>query len=180
MKSFSNRAVQVHEFNAIVLSLSKNESVYFTVVELTQSSLSRMLSAGSSVFEIIDMFLLSGFKALSTGVFKKFKVYILVGNEWYQIAKSDTLPFQLNQEKNSPEFLRNMENFSRLTLAERKILKLSALGFYEKEIKKILEISINTFQTHRRSIYSKMEFRNKSQLTRWCDCYLEQFELLQK
>ena len=59
-----------------------------------------------------------------------------------------------------------------LTKRELAILCFIYRGYQQFQISYILEIAINTFRHHRKSLYKKMGFRNKVELAIWSEKYL--------
>jgi DNA-binding CsgD family transcriptional regulator len=58
------------------------------------------------------------------------------------------------------------QRFQTLTKQEKKILKLLAEGYSNKEISDLLFISFHTVHTHRRNIYQKLNIHKTSELIR--------------
>jgi DNA-binding CsgD family transcriptional regulator len=80
---------------------------------------------------------------------------------------------------NATTYAEHLENnrgsFNVLTKREKEILIFMSKGYVQGRIYPLLGISKNTFQQYRKSIYKKMQFKNKVQLAIWCDKYLIHF-----
>jgi DNA-binding NarL/FixJ family response regulator len=59
------------------------------------------------------------------------------------------------------------KDYKRLTDREMEILRLIAEGKTNKEIAKLLHISLSTVETHRLKLMSKLEMHNCTQLVRY-------------
>ncbi len=165
------------ELKSLVLTLSRDGSTYFTVLELTENSIVRMENSGNSVFQIIDSFLLSGAKAISNGIFKDFKLQLWNGSYWYDIKHSQGVSLDVGlkyEEIGTDEFREIKENYQTLTKVEFKLLRLSAQGMDEESISRHLRVSLNTVKSHRKQVYKKLGFKNKSELILWSERYLVQ------
>ncbi len=59
------------------------------------------------------------------------------------------------------------EKYERLTKTERRVFRLLADCLTQKEIAKKLGVGMNTVKTHRKSIYKKIEIKNRGELIKF-------------
>lgn len=103
-----------------------------------------------------------------------------------RLRKLNSVENRLNDRKNiylkintdeinrRSELLNNSakRNYSALTKKEIEVMLFIAKGYKESDISFYLNMTINTFCVHRKSIYRKLGVKNKLQLTEWGDRYL--------
>ena len=63
--------------------------------------------------------------------------------------------------------LKNQLIISKLTKREKEIIKLFAAGKTQKEISEIMNISLNTVNTHRKNIFKKIGVTKLSELVKF-------------
>ena len=83
------------------------------------------------------------------------------GEQYFSKSIQDKLiaTFTNKSVKNTKEFEKSAY-FSSLTPREIEVLKLIATQYNSKEISKLLHISINTVETHRKNLISKLNVKN--------------------
>lgn len=85
------------------------------------------------------------------------------GGTYFSSGASQTLFSQFDQERNAaPEVMQEA-----LTGREKDVLKLVAEGNSNKEIARVLDISVRTVETHRQNIKHKLDIHTAAGLTRY-------------
>lgn len=83
--------------------------------------------------------------------------------------------FREEENQNKSNLEKQKELFKSLTRKEISVLVFIYKGYRQKEVSYILQMAINTFRHHRKSLYRKMGFRNKIEMAIWCDKNLSRF-----
>lgn len=77
----------------------------------------------------------------------------------------------LHQVKALAKFETECFRYKSLTLRQRELLELLYKQQSRKQILKIMEITESTFNSHRKEIYKKMEFKSIRDMIFWCEKY---------
>ncbi|MCE7792991.1 response regulator transcription factor [Salipaludibacillus sp. CUR1] len=84
---------------------------------------------------------------------------VISGKRYYKVGLSDE---QLNRL-----FQSRGKRFSILSMREKEIVRLSVLGYTNKQIAERLIISPKTVETHKTNIMNKLDLKNKSELIQY-------------
>ena len=138
LKNFYEQGFQQ---KVIVLSSYDDTKLIKEVLKIGASGFLAKKCAGENIVEAINV-VYGGHQYFSKSIQQKLM---------------ETFTKQLSSKESSP---RNSAFFSSITTRETEILRLIAQEYNSKEISKILHISINTVETHRKNLLRKLDVKN--------------------
>ncbi|HNP49556.1 MAG TPA: helix-turn-helix transcriptional regulator [Bacteroidia bacterium] len=163
--------------DGISVFLSKDAVQFEKVIELNKSILSTALVNQSSILKIISSLTQDMNKIISEGVFSSYSIQLhFQGNTLFlsdSFVSSRFVSTGQGGAISSIDFNENKFLYDSLTQREKQILCFLSRGYKPAIICFVLFIGIETFKSHRKNLYSKMNFLNKSDLQRWADRYLD-------
>ncbi|MBB5172607.1 response regulator [Texcoconibacillus texcoconensis] len=85
--------------------------------------------------------------------------HVMSGKRYYKVGLSDEQMNRLFQSRG--------KSFSILSMREKEIVRLTVLGYTNKQIAERLIISPKTVETHKTNIMNKLDIQNKSELIQY-------------
>ncbi len=175
MENYSN-----FEFKRLSLDLihaSGVESEYFAISSDGLSQLKRTHEAFASfVASIVG----EGFYLISIKACKNFRLTCHMNTgistifESYSRLYEGHMPFGLKESKVKTEGEQIL--YSNLTKREKQILSLIHNNYKASEISKSINISVQTYRTHRKNIQKKLNVHSTIALEKWCSHFFSFME----
>ncbi|MGD9367681.1 MAG: LuxR C-terminal-related transcriptional regulator [Desulfobacteraceae bacterium] len=92
---------------------------------------------------------------------------IVTGRKWIKYKKRDSTYHSIYGNKDHPD-----NSLQSVSLREKEILRLVAIGMSNKQIAEEFEISLHTVKTHIYNIYKKIDVPNRLQAALWATAHL--------
>jgi DNA-binding CsgD family transcriptional regulator len=163
--------------DGISLFLSKDTIHYEPILELKKSALQLAYNNNGSIIKIISNLLENAGTIISEGFFHSYSLQLQVSGSTFFISDKFISSRQQRHEVvkliSVIDLSENQLIYNSLTNRERQILCFLARGYKQSIISFVLHIGIETFKSHRKSLYTKMDFKSKADLNTWAEKYLE-------
>jgi DNA-binding CsgD family transcriptional regulator len=165
--------------NEITFNISDDALNFQTIITISRSSIELALRNNKTLFSIINTIFNS-----ARQVFNERKIHyrLNIFFENLNITMTDSVSegsiYSLGKIDAAGilEKSKAIKQFSSLTKKEKEVLLLISKKIKQAIIISDLKISLNTFKTHKRRIYFKMEFKDRDDLLEWAKLHSDIFE----
>ncbi len=159
----------VHSIDFYICNDSINYESLFTI---NNSAIQKALKKNQTVMVVVNNILESARKYLDTSkVSYRLKINIAEGGVQYFLKKNLQSEIIFSKECSTHLYSEikseQVKNYLKLTIREKELLKILSEKDTSLEIISMMKISLNTFKTHKKNIYTKMKFNDRDDLLAW-------------
>ena len=166
-----------NDVRSIIFQISYDSKKFSPILILNSSEINRALDKSNTIFTIVSNMFTIAKKVIDTSkVF--YRINIQLEDEILSMtdnASADESLFSGSTALIIGSSNKKFRNYSTLTSKEKQILKLLSEKCKQGKIISEMRITLNTFKTHKKNIYSKMEFKDRDALLDWVKMHPEFF-----